>query len=432
MQNNAAEIAVHDTPRNPFSGTQVFPGNQDPKMRTMPKSSKNKFNNWADVTQATLSFLANNTYKDPNDQQYQTVLGGSDAQNTPYAGSRGDYTANEGFFRPDQQTANQFTSSGFNEFGIPKASLGLAFGNNMDTSSLHTPMPDFGNSSAPVAPNVSATPNTNEGMDMRGRGTDVATKTNNPGNMKYHSWMSKFGGVNSGIPGKDGGTFAEFPDLQSGLKAYQTQLFGTVDGVMNSSYYKPNTTVDQALKTWSNNGYGAEIYPELKGKTLSEVTPEQRLELSRRQIKKESNKMYTLLNNEGIFNKPIANFNVNGQAGLNNASSWAINLGNTLQEYGQDPLSVNSIYRTPEHNQEVGGKPNSQHLKGTALDINPSYWNKLDKSAQNQILANFNAKAIDEGNHIHIQKSYQEGGEYEMDAADILNLMKNGGQIEYV
>lgn len=30
---------------------------------------------------------------------------------------------------------------------------------------------------------------------------------------------------------------------------------------------------------------------------------------------------------------------------------------------------LNSAYRTPEHNAEVGGKPNSSHTKGMAVDI---------------------------------------------------------------
>ena len=33
------------------------------------------------------------------------------------------------------------------------------------------------------------------------------------------------------------------------------------------------------------------------------------------------------------------------------------------------PLIINSAYRTPEHNKSVGGVDNSQHLKGTAVDV---------------------------------------------------------------
>ena len=33
------------------------------------------------------------------------------------------------------------------------------------------------------------------------------------------------------------------------------------------------------------------------------------------------------------------------------------------------PFIINSAYRTPEHNAKIGGKPNSSHLKGLAVDI---------------------------------------------------------------
>lgn len=33
------------------------------------------------------------------------------------------------------------------------------------------------------------------------------------------------------------------------------------------------------------------------------------------------------------------------------------------------PFKINSAFRTTEHNAEVGGKPNSSHLRGLAVDI---------------------------------------------------------------
>ena len=38
------------------------------------------------------------------------------------------------------------------------------------------------------------------------------------------------------------------------------------------------------------------------------------------------------------------------------------------KQYGS-PLHINSGYRTKEHNAEVGGVPNSQHVRGTACDV---------------------------------------------------------------
>jgi uncharacterized protein YcbK (DUF882 family) len=33
------------------------------------------------------------------------------------------------------------------------------------------------------------------------------------------------------------------------------------------------------------------------------------------------------------------------------------------------PFKINSAYRTAEHNEKVGGKPNSAHTRGYAIDI---------------------------------------------------------------
>lgn len=39
------------------------------------------------------------------------------------------------------------------------------------------------------------------------------------------------------------------------------------------------------------------------------------------------------------------------------------------QVYYGEPIFVTSAYRSKEHNKEVGGAPNSYHLKGEAVDI---------------------------------------------------------------
>jgi len=43
-------------------------------------------------------------------------------------------------------------------------------------------------------------------------------------------------------------------------------------------------------------------------------------------------------------------------------------LDNIREELGK-PIVVTSGFRTPAHNEKVGGKPNSSHLKGLAVDI---------------------------------------------------------------
>ena len=39
------------------------------------------------------------------------------------------------------------------------------------------------------------------------------------------------------------------------------------------------------------------------------------------------------------------------------------------REFAGIPFIINSAYRSPEHNAKIGGKPNSSHIKGLAVDI---------------------------------------------------------------
>ena len=151
-------------------------------------------------------------------------------------------------------------------------------------------------------------------------GTDVATRNNNPGNMLYQPWMKKFGAVPSSNKATDSGKeFAQFPNITNGMEAYKLQLFGDVDGKFKSKYYKANTPVDEALKKWSNGGYGEEIYPEITGKTLGELTQSERNELIKRQIKHESGSMYKQLSEADIFD-------MGGEANITNTNGMKIRI----------------------------------------------------------------------------------------------------------
>jgi len=47
------------------------------------------------------------------------------------------------------------------------------------------------------------------------------------------------------------------------------------------------------------------------------------------------------------------------------------------------PLKINSAYRCPKHNAEVGGVPNSYHTQGLAVDLElPSKFKTLDEFAE--------------------------------------------------
>jgi uncharacterized protein YcbK (DUF882 family) len=40
-----------------------------------------------------------------------------------------------------------------------------------------------------------------------------------------------------------------------------------------------------------------------------------------------------------------------------------------LRDYLNEPIHINSGYRTPAYNKKIGGKPNSYHMKAMAADI---------------------------------------------------------------
>ncbi|MCK9370368.1 hypothetical protein M0R04_10710 [Candidatus Dojkabacteria bacterium] len=84
-------------------------------------------------------------------------------------------------------------------------------------------------------------------------GGSVSWRTNNPGNIKWGEFAKSLGAVDSGIQATDGGTFASFESEDAG-KAAQIQLLKTAYS---------NLPLEQAMKRWSGNGYGADVAPDL-------------------------------------------------------------------------------------------------------------------------------------------------------------------------
>lgn len=107
-------------------------------------------------------------------------------------------------------------------------------------------------------------------------GNSIAATHNNPGNLKFAGWMQKYG-AQKGKKGTDGGSFAKFPTVETGLMVRKILL--------KTKY--ANEDINTGLKRYSNNGYGVEIYPELKGKKFNQLTEAEFDELTRRQIKRE-------------------------------------------------------------------------------------------------------------------------------------------------
>jgi len=234
--------------------------------------------------------------------------------NSP-AASRGDYSvtgSTYGTLKPNQYrqyskmggAIDQYAGGGYisDELKFNNMDAPMVFTEGLANASNSYSAPDNTTVDRRFTPRMLPFNNEDNQPAYNKSGTDIATKLNNPTNMIYHPWMSKLGAQRSNIKQQDGdGFFAHFPDIDTALKAYETQLFGEVDGVFDSRYYKPNTTVDKALRTWSGNGYGGNIYPEIANKPLSSVTAAERRELAKRQIKSESGAMYSKLKSRGYF-----------------------------------------------------------------------------------------------------------------------------------
>jgi len=75
-------------------------------------------------------------------------------------------------------------------------------------------------------------------------------------------------------------------------------------------------------------------------------------------------------------------------------------LGQKLQSMG---VRISSAQRTPEHNREVGGAPNSYHLTGHAYDLVPPQGMTMAQLEQNIRGSGIPfAEVINEGDHVHV------------------------------
>lgn len=55
--------------------------------------------------------------------------------------------------------------------------------------------------------------------------------------------------------------------------------------------------------------------------------------------------------------------------GRNEMSPEFVTIMDEVRELVDQPLIVNSAYRCPAHNAEVGGSPRSSHVEGLAMDV---------------------------------------------------------------
>lgn len=99
-----------------------------------------------------------------------------------------------------------------------------------------------------------------------GAGTNRPQRNNNPLNIKASENTRTYAGV-VGVdpsPATDGGQFLVFDSPQAG--------FDAAARLLQTSGYR-GLTVDGAMRRWSNNGYGGEVAPAIKNKTIASLTP---------------------------------------------------------------------------------------------------------------------------------------------------------------
>jgi hypothetical protein len=84
--------------------------------------------------------------------------------------------------------------------------------------------------------------------------------------------------------------------------------------------------------------------------------------------------------------------------------------GNWLEGVQQaaPDAQVTSGYRSPAHNAKVGGKPNSRHLSGEAVDLVPRPGETMAQLYA-RVRGVPGVKAINEGDHVHVQAASQGG-----------------------
>lgn len=113
-----------------------------------------------------------------------------------------------------------------------------------------------------------------------------ADRNNNPTNIKLPKGGLEVAKQRYGDPGlsvdpapaTDGGQFLKFSTPEYGHKATGTLL---------TSPGYANLTVDKALKAWSGGGYGGDVAPDLKNKTISSLSPEELATVTQGMAKRE-------------------------------------------------------------------------------------------------------------------------------------------------
>lgn len=77
---------------------------------------------------------------------------------------------------------------------------------------------------------------------------------------------------------------------------------------------------------------------------------------------------------------------------------WPFFIGQANKAMAFQRVTITSWWRTPSQNRAAGGRRDSQHLVGSAIDVCSSDTRELARAFSSQGLV-----AVDEGSHVHVQ-----------------------------
>lgn len=123
-------------------------------------------------------------------------------------------------------------------------------------------------------------------------GGSVSWRHNNPGNIKFGNFAKKYGAT-KGQAGTDGGSFAIFPDVETGKEA--------IADLLRSRNYI-GLSVDSAMKRWSNKGYGLDVWGDsemAQSTIMKNLSDNQISDLIEHMIQREGWKEGTILGDTG-------------------------------------------------------------------------------------------------------------------------------------
>ena len=82
--------------------------------------------------------------------------------------------------------------------------------------------------------------------------------------------------------------------------------------------------------------------------------------------------------------------NTPGDYETTNMVNIATHIFEPLREYVGGPIKINSMYRSQELNQAIGGSKSSQHCEGRAIDLDDTFGHKTNAEMFNYIKENLN------------------------------------------